>query len=146
MRPEGSGEDAGKPLKSPNAAKAGGQVCEARQVHKMAQSKPRFPASIAGTRYTVSRGMAADEARICKPIATAREVGALQFQIVVDPNYRPCMVCDSPGNPKTVLLGFGVGVEVRLTGTAEFVGYLHANCRDAWMSKNDGAKFSFKLV
>ena len=74
------------------------------------------------------------------------EASAMQFQTVVDPSYRPCMECDSPGKPKTVLLGRGVGVEVRVAGTDEIFGYLHANCKGAWTSKNDAAKFSFRLV
>lgn len=66
----------------------------------------------------------------------------MQSQVVVD-QYRPCMECDAPGRPKTVLFGFGVGVEVRKRETAEFVGYLHANCKDAWVSKNGETEFSF---
>jgi hypothetical protein len=56
------------------------------------------------------------------------------------------MECDAPGKPKTVLLGFGVGVEVRGREENELVGYLDANCKGAWVSKNDETKFSFRTV
>jgi hypothetical protein len=56
------------------------------------------------------------------------------------------MECDKPGKPKPVLVGRGVGVEVRKTSTEELVGYLHANCKDAWTSKNGEAGFSFRVL
>jgi len=97
-----------------------------------------------GKGYTGSGWTATEDARIAS--FEWMDVAAMRFQTIVDPNYRPCMECDSPGNPKTVLLGRGVGVEVRVAGTDEVFGYLHANCKDTWISKNDGAKFSFRLV
>lgn len=60
--------------------------------------------------------------------------------------YRPCMECDRPGKPKSVVRGLGVGVEVRKRDTGALVGYLHANCKDAWASKNGDAEFLFQGI
>ena len=64
---------------------------------------------------------------------------------IVD-DYKPCMECDKPGKPKSVLVGRKVGVKVQRKATGELVGYLHANCRDEWTGKNDESKFSFEIV
>ncbi len=68
----------------------------------------------------------------------------IQFQITKE--FTPCMECDRPGTVKIVLPGFNQGVEVMRKGTSELVGYLHANCKDAWLTKKDGSKFSFRAV
>lgn len=67
----------------------------------------------------------------------------MQSQFFTD-SYRPCMECDRPGKPKPVVRGLDVGVEVRKTETDELVGYLHANCKDAWISKHAETGFSFR--
>ncbi|MGH9351518.1 MAG: hypothetical protein ACRD18_08090 [Terriglobia bacterium] len=65
---------------------------------------------------------------------------------IVDPEYKPCMECATPEKPKPVLCGHGHGVEVRKKATGDLVGYLHANCKDAWVSKNDETEFTFRPV
>lgn len=70
----------------------------------------------------------------------------MESQITVDPNYRPCMECDRPADPKLVLGGWGVGVRVKDKATGECRGYLHANCKDAWVAKNDATKFTFEII
>lgn len=68
------------------------------------------------------------------------------IQPQITKEFTPCMECDRPGTVKIVLLGFNQGVEVTRKGTGELVGYLHANCNDVWLTKNDGSKFSFRAV
>jgi hypothetical protein len=65
---------------------------------------------------------------------------------VTSPYNPPCMECHRPGMVRPVLLGFKKGVEVVTRGTGELVGYLHVDCKDAWLTKNDEGKFSFRDV
>ena len=68
----------------------------------------------------------------------------MESHFFADSNYRPCMVCDAPGRPKAVA-GLGHGVEVRRKDTGDIVGYLHANCKDAWTCEFGEIEFSFRL-
>lgn len=54
------------------------------------------------------------------------------------------MECNRPGKPKPVMPGLGFGVEVRRKDNGNLVGYLHANCKDAWVSKHGEANYSFQ--
>jgi hypothetical protein len=60
-----------------------------------------------------------------------------------DSEFRPCMECHNPANPKPVISG-GLGAEVRKKETGEVVGYLHANCKAAWIEKHGEDSFSFR--
>jgi hypothetical protein len=62
----------------------------------------------------------------------------------VDNVFRPCMECSTPDNAKFVAPRGLWGLEVRTKGTGEVAGYLHANCKDAWVSKHGEAEFSFR--
>jgi len=86
--------------------------------------------------------MGKDQVWITKRISNGLEVIALPTQSFVDAQYRTCMECGKPAN--FPLPGFGVEVARRDTG--ELVGYLHANCKDAWMKKNGEAEFSFRTI
>lgn len=66
----------------------------------------------------------------------------MQIGSFTDSNYRPCMVCDKPGKPKHVMPG--TGLEVCRKEAGERVGYLHANCKDAWTAKHGGTEFTFR--
>jgi hypothetical protein len=68
----------------------------------------------------------------------------LRSQMITDSNYRPCMQCATQENPKTVMPGSGYGVEVRKRGTNELVGYLHANCKAAWIAEHGEKNYSFR--
>ena len=61
----------------------------------------------------------------------------------VEEEYLRCMECDTPGSPKSVLRG-GLGVEVRRKESDELVGYLHGNCKAAWVRKHGEDDFSFR--
>jgi hypothetical protein len=93
--------------------------------------------------YTVLGGVVPGQTRIRGPISAQREVRAMQ---IVDPQYRPCVECATPGTPNTVLLGFRKAVEVRKRDTGEVVGYLHDGCKDAWARRNGETEFSFRAV
>lgn len=68
----------------------------------------------------------------------------MRSQSFIDSSYRPCMECNRPGKPKPVMPGLGFGVEVRRKDNGNLVGYLHANCKDAWVSKHGEANYSFQ--
>ena len=56
------------------------------------------------------------------------------------------MECARPSKPSQVLVGLKVGVKVTRTSTGELIGYLHLNCRDAWVEKKGAGELSFETV